>query len=116
MALHVDRTHYGDMTSGTFKGDNSQHPLDGISPGEVLIKETYEAIRNWPHWDSSLLIITWDEHGGFFDHVAPPAARREPTPPSRPPTLRSRRVAEATARRTQVRELAVALGGDTTLL
>ncbi|MDB5875795.1 MAG: phosphoesterase, partial [Ramlibacter sp.] len=43
--------------------------------GERVIKETYEAIRNSPHWESSMLIITYDEHGGFYDHVAPgPAA------------------------------------------
>jgi len=65
---------YGDMVSGTFRGGNSQHPLDGVTPGEVLIKATYEAIRNSPHWNSSLLIITWDEHGGFYDHAIPPAA------------------------------------------
>jgi phospholipase C len=33
-----------------------------------------EAIRNSPVWDTSLLIITYDEHGGFYDSVAPPAA------------------------------------------
>jgi len=65
---------YGDVLKGTFEGGNSQHPLDGVTPGEALIKATYEAIRNSPHWNSSLLIVTWDEHGGFYDHVAPPAA------------------------------------------
>ena len=39
-----------------------------------MIKSTYEAIRNSPLWESSLLIITYDEHGGFYDHVPPPAA------------------------------------------
>lgn len=65
---------YGDMVFGTYKGGNSQHPMDGVTPGEALIKATYEAIRNSPHWNSSLLIVTWDEHGGFFDHARPPAA------------------------------------------
>jgi phospholipase C len=40
----------------------------------VLIKCVYESIRSSPLWNDSLLIITWDEHGGFYDHVAPPAA------------------------------------------
>jgi phospholipase C len=62
------------MVFGTFKGGNSQHPMDGVTPGEALIKATYEAIRNSPHWESSMLIVTWDEHGGFFDHATPPAA------------------------------------------
>lgn len=65
---------YGNMVSGTFKGGNSQHPLDGVTPGEKLIKATYDAIRNSPHWNTSLLIVTWDEHGGFYDHATPPDA------------------------------------------
>lgn len=57
-----------------FKGGNSQHPLDDVTRGELLLKQTYEAIRNSPIWEESLLIITYDEHGGFYDHVAPPIA------------------------------------------
>jgi phospholipase C len=55
-----------------YKCSTSQHPLDDVTRGESLIKSTYEAIRNSPLWDCSLLIITWDEHGGFYDHVTPP--------------------------------------------
>lgn len=65
---------YGDVMSGTFQGGNSQHPMDGVTPGEALIKQVYEAIRKSPRWNNSLLIITWDEHGGFYDHVPPPPA------------------------------------------
>jgi phospholipase C len=70
---------YGESTfGGTGPGDytcgNSMHPLDDVTRGERLIKDTYEAIRNSPHWESSMLIVTFDEHGGFYDHVAPPAA------------------------------------------
>ena len=54
-----------------FKGGTSQHPLDDVTGGERLIKEVYEAIRGSPVWESSMLIITYDEHGGFFDHVPP---------------------------------------------
>jgi phospholipase C len=65
---------YGDVANGTYTGGNSQHPLDDVAHGEALIKATYEAVRKSPRWDTSLLIITWDEHGGFYDHVAPPNA------------------------------------------
>lgn len=58
-----------------YSGGNSQHPLGSVQAGELLIKQTYEAIRKSPIWDNSLLIVTYDEHGGFYDHVAPPAAR-----------------------------------------
>ncbi|HYL58507.1 MAG TPA: alkaline phosphatase family protein [Candidatus Acidoferrales bacterium] len=67
---------YGNVlptSPGNFKGGNSQHPLDDITAGEKLIKEVYEKIRNSPHWNDSVLLITYDEHGGFFDHVTPPA-------------------------------------------
>jgi phospholipase C len=62
---------------GSFKCGNSQHPLDDVRRGELLLKDIYEAIRNSPHWESSCLVVTYDEHGGFFDHVVPPKA----TPP-----------------------------------
>lgn len=57
-----------------YRNGTSQHPLGDVTRGEALIKQTYEAIRNSPVWNSSLLIITWDEHGGFYDHVCPGAA------------------------------------------
>ena len=65
---------YGDILNGTYEGGTSQHPLDGVAHGEALIKTVYEAIRKSAHWNKSLLIVTWDEHGGFYDHVAPPSA------------------------------------------
>jgi phospholipase C len=65
---------YGhDIIASNYKCGNSQHPLDDITRGEELIKDVYETIRNSPHWEDSLLIVTYDEHGGFYDHVAPPA-------------------------------------------
>ncbi len=57
-----------------YKGSTSQHPLDDVRLGEGLIKSTYEAIRNSSLWQNSLLIVTWDEHGGFYDHAIPPSA------------------------------------------
>jgi phospholipase C len=67
---------YGDILTGArdFHGGNSQHPLADITSGERLIKTVYEAIRNSPHWEHSVLVITYDEHGGFYDHVPPPPA------------------------------------------
>jgi phospholipase C len=59
-----------------YKDGTSQHPLADVQRGESFIKAVYEAIRNSPVWNKSLLIITWDEHGGFYDHVAPPAAQK----------------------------------------
>ena len=64
--------HYGDAAGDTYFGGSSQHPMDNLESGERLIAATYKAIRQSPHWEHSLLIITYDEHGGFFDHVTPP--------------------------------------------
>ncbi len=49
-----------------------QHPDASINEGERLIKQVYEAIRASPVWDETLFVITYDEHGGFYDHVVPP--------------------------------------------
>ena len=62
---------YGhDFEPGT---GSSQHPRDTLAAGEQLIATVYNALRSSPLWNDSLLIITWDEHGGFYDHVHPPA-------------------------------------------
>jgi len=58
----------------SYSRGNSQHPTGTISLGEMLIRDTYKAIFNQPVGNDSALLITWDEHGGFFDHVTPPAA------------------------------------------
>lgn len=55
---------------------NSMHPSGNVSYGQVLVKQIYDSIRSGPQWDSTLLLITYDETGGFFDHVAPPLAVR----------------------------------------
>jgi phospholipase C len=59
--------------------NNLQHPANSVALGEGLIRSVYEAILNSPLWNRSMLIITWDEHGGFFDHVPAPSASRIPT-------------------------------------
>ena len=51
---------------------NSQHPNYDVALGEAFIQQVYEALRGGPGWDQTLLIITYDEHGGLYDHVAPP--------------------------------------------
>jgi phospholipase C len=57
---------------------NSQHPNYDVSKGEQLIHDVYYALRNGPGWASTLLIVTYDEHGGCFDHVPPPSGATPP--------------------------------------
>ncbi|MCL2583049.1 MAG: hypothetical protein FWE35_11390 [Streptosporangiales bacterium] len=61
---------------------NSQHPNYDVSKGEQLIHDTYEALRSGPKWDQTLFVLTYDEHGGCYDHVAPPWGA---TPPDSTP-------------------------------
>src|ERR1700761_2060896 len=64
---------YG-LASGGFAHGNCQHPVGSMAAGESFIQYIYQSIRNSNIWPQSLLIITYDEHGGFFDHAGPPAA------------------------------------------
>jgi phospholipase C len=63
------------IVDGTFRPQNDQHPDSDINEGEHLIYSIYKAIRsNRNVWHSSILVVTYDEHGGLFDHVVPPKA------------------------------------------
>jgi len=66
---------YGDVVNGSYEKGSSQHPMDGVANGEALIAKVYESIRSSPLWNSSMLIITYDEHGGFYDHFPPGPAQ-----------------------------------------
>lgn len=57
---------------------NSQHPNYNVALGEQLIHDVYYALRNGPNWNQTLLIITYDEHGGCYDHVPPPQGAMPP--------------------------------------
>ncbi len=58
-------------TGRQYVNGNSMHPRNDVTLGESLVKRVYEAIRASPFWADTLLIVTFDEHGGFFDHVPP---------------------------------------------
>ena len=54
---------------------NDGHPPHNIQNSQRLIADVYNALRaNDPLFDSTLLIVLYDEHGGFYDHLAPPPA------------------------------------------
>ncbi|HEX4999050.1 MAG TPA: alkaline phosphatase family protein, partial [Terriglobia bacterium] len=53
---------------------SDQHPDHHVLAGEAFIASVYNAIRkNARLWKSTLLLVTYDEHGGIYDHVPPPA-------------------------------------------
>jgi phospholipase C len=51
---------------------NDDHPSHDVANGQKLVKEVYETLRASPQWNETLLVITYDEHGGFYDHVETP--------------------------------------------
>jgi phospholipase C len=53
---------------------NDQHPPHDVRLGEHLVADIYEALRKSRAWDSTMFVVLYDEHGGFFDHVGPPPA------------------------------------------
>ncbi len=55
-------------------GKADDHPPAHPVAGQVFVASVYDALARSPQWDRTLLIITYDEHGGFFDHVPPPKA------------------------------------------
>jgi len=58
----------------TFFGQaNDQHPPHDVRAGEQLIDDVYHAVRTSPLWNELILIVLYDEHGGLYDHVLPPA-------------------------------------------
>ena len=64
-----------DEESGTSADD---HPHSDIRRGEAFMNEIYRAVTTSPDWAHTVLVFTFDEWGGFFDHVPPPLG---PIPP-----------------------------------
>lgn len=58
-------------------GGNDDHPSHDITLGQIFLGSVYQALAQSPQWERCLLIITYDEHGGFYDHVPPPTATDE---------------------------------------
>jgi phospholipase C len=74
----------GDLPSVAFVDtelSDSEHPPFDIRAGEAVVARLIDAVRSGPNWKDSIILWTYDEHGGFYDHVTPPAA----TPPDNIP-------------------------------
>jgi phospholipase C len=70
---------YADSPVHFGRAPNDNHPPLPIGPGENFLREIYTALTaNADRWARTLLVVTHDEHGGFFDHVAPPAMETPP--------------------------------------
>jgi phospholipase C len=54
--------------------ENDEHPPTDIRKGQFYVWQVLDALRNGPNWADTVLFFTYDEHGGFYDHAAPPPA------------------------------------------
>lgn len=63
---------------------NDQHPPHDIYAGERFLYDIWQAVSSSPAWPETLLVITYDEHGGTYDHVLPPANAVSPDTVSNP--------------------------------
>ncbi|KAJ3669634.1 hypothetical protein LUZ60_011584 [Juncus effusus] len=53
---------------------NDDHPSHDVARGQKFVKEIYETLRASPQWNEMAILITYDEHGGFYDHVPTPVS------------------------------------------
>jgi phospholipase C len=58
--------------------EENEHPPNDMSMGDNYLKTVYQAVRNSPQWNETLLLVTYDESGGFYDHVPPPVGVPRP--------------------------------------
>jgi phospholipase C len=66
--------------------EEDEHPPSNVQVGQKFVADVVNGLMASPNWSSSALFLTYDEHGGFYDHVAPPPA---PKPDNIPPILQS---------------------------
>ncbi|HEX8959552.1 MAG TPA: alkaline phosphatase family protein [Solirubrobacterales bacterium] len=50
----------------------SEHPLAAVSTGQTYVTHLVNAVMRGPDWPSTAILLTWDDWGGFYDHVVPP--------------------------------------------
>ena len=72
---------WGGKEGPLFVMGDEYHPPSDVTPGEKLLMDIYDSLCFGDQWKQTLLVITFDEHGGTYDHVPPGAA----TPPGIPP-------------------------------
>ncbi len=80
-------TFFADAAAGTLPGfsmvdprfggaanasSNDDHPHADVRNGQAFVSQVYDALRKSPNWPTTLMIVVYDEWGGFFDHVVPP--------------------------------------------
>lgn len=75
---------YSFIEPSFFLQPEDQHPPHDVSLGERFLWEIWNAVSTGPKWNETLLVITYDEHGGCYDHVPPPWGAVSPDAASDP--------------------------------
>ena len=92
------RSYFRDARTGTLpavswvvpNGKNSEHPPASIAAGQAWVTRVINAAMRGPDWNSTAIFLSWDDWGGFYDHVVPPTRERPgprspgPGPPDQP--------------------------------
>jgi phospholipase C len=61
---------------------NDDHPHGSVKVGDAFIGEVYDTLRRSPQWERMVFVLTFDEHGGFYDHQPPPVVRDDNVNPN----------------------------------
>ena len=61
---------------------NDDHPWGSIRSGEGYIQKVYDAVTHSPQWEKTVLVINFDEWGGFYDHIVPPTVEDDNVNPN----------------------------------
>jgi phospholipase C len=72
----VEPNYFGDIDT-----QSDEHPPANPQVGQQFTAKVLDALMHSPNWSTSAFFLTWDEHGGYYDHVVPPPA---PTPDDLP--------------------------------
>ena len=75
-AAFIDPSFFKDQSINGLTCETDEHPPSDIRAGQYFVSQLVNAARNGPNWNDSIVFITYDEHGGFYDHVAPAPARQ----------------------------------------
>jgi phospholipase C len=78
---YLESNPFGDVNT-----ESDEHPPANVQVGEKFTHDAIKALADSPEWSSSAFILTYDEHGGYYDHIAPPKAV---APDNIPPMLKS---------------------------
>src|SRR5207302_35516 len=71
-AKDIGSGHMANVSWITPAGNATDHPPGALQAGQNFVAQQVNAVMNSPYWSSTAIFVTWDDWGGFYDHVPPP--------------------------------------------